>query len=135
MYFDERFDPSRCHGQCDNCSNPVQPTLEDVSEIAYAFIQFGQAVQETTTDLTRNMFIDSLLGKRPVSAKNRSIEQLSGFGAAKGQQKDRVERIFDHLMVLGAFKARIEKQRNGYTIVYASVRALFPTSDNNLFRT
>ena len=128
-YFGEEFPAERCNGKCDNCRDPAPITNEDITADAHKFIQLAQQIRRTGEHASRNMIIDCFLGKSTPITKKKGFEGCAAFGVAKGTDRGRAERLFDHLTVKGVFEPIFVKANrfSKYSNEYVQVSLIYLT--------
>lgn len=82
-YFGENFDPTDCHGMCDNCRRP--PKMQDVTQEA---IHALEAVKLTEGKVNMDHVIELLVGEASNDVKAYKHDKNPLFGIGKKRDKN-----------------------------------------------
>ncbi|KAA1478750.1 ATP-dependent RNA helicase [Dentipellis sp. KUC8613] len=96
--FHETFDPSACHGTCDNCTTPGHMVEEDVTTIASHLVEMFESAQALGIKITKPMGVDVYRGSRKKDLLNKHFDRLTHFGVGKTCDRARVERTLQRLL-------------------------------------
>ncbi|KZT03577.1 ATP-dependent DNA helicase [Laetiporus sulphureus 93-53] len=103
-YYGENFDIAICRNGCDNCRNPLDTEVEDVTETAVQIIQLAQSlITESGEWVTRNHLVDIIKGSAAQQIKAKGWNSQSLYGLGKDMSKERIERLVDRLETEGVF--------------------------------
>lgn len=97
-YFNENFDSSLCHKNCDNCLNGQNTTTEerDVTQEALNIVKLVRAVQDDKVTLIHCQ--DIYKGSRSSKIVQAGHDQLEFHGMGRSLVKSDIERVFFHLI-------------------------------------
>ena len=103
-----------CDQKCDNCRDVSEIEQVDVTNTALAIIDAAREI--TTHEITRVMLIDIMQGKTGTK-QNKDFRQFKSHGRMKDTPKDRLERVFDHLCLIGVLDFVTVQRRLGWRVV------------------
>ena len=110
-YFDERFDASQCGLTCDNCASGRCQACEerDVSELGRSLLSL---VGGARGRLTLAQAVSAAKGGETKEIKQRKLDLLPGFAAARDYKKPDIERILKAMLRQGALGEAFEVNDN-----------------------
>lgn len=120
-YFDEAFDRANCHKSCDNCCDDSQVYDENMTVYAAKAIELLQSMVRTGANVTQRQVIDVFKGVNTSDLRQRGWDQMKLYGAGKDLTRDKVDRLFDALMLNNAIQTKLVGNAAGYSTTYVEV--------------
>lgn len=122
QYFGQNFSPSRCKKSCDNCIDSTEVSEEDVTEHAKNIAMLVQsAVDGGSGRVTKNHCMNVFRGCNLKDIRDRHHDMLPLFRAGQHMPREKVERLFDLLLVDGILSEQALRNTQGWTSMYIQV--------------
>ena len=118
-YFNEKFNPDECNGQCDNCNSTSAFEERDMTDYAISAINLLQELQGNK--VTLNYCMDIFRGSRIKKVVDSGHDTLENHGKGKSLDRTDVERLFVELLSEGGLKEYNEMNRSGFANQYMEV--------------
>lgn len=118
-YFNEKFNPDECNGQCDNCNSTSAFEERDMSDYAISAINLLDELQGNK--VTMNYCMDIFRGSRIKKVIDSGHDSLENHGKGKSLDRTDVERLFVELLSEGGLKEYNEMNRSGFANQYMEV--------------
>jgi bloom syndrome protein len=118
-YFNEKFNPDDCSGQCDNCNSTS--TFEERDMTAYAVNAINLLQELQGNKVTLNHCMDIFRGSRVKKVVDSGHDTLENHGKGKDLDRSEVERLFAELLSEGGLKEYNEMNRSGFANQYMEV--------------
>jgi bloom syndrome protein len=118
-YFNEKFNPDDCNGQCDNCNSTSAFEERDMTDFAVSAINLLQELQGNK--VTLNYCMDIFRGSRIKKVVDSGHDTLENHGKGKSLDRTDVERLFVELLSEGGLKEYNEMNRSGFANQYMEV--------------
>lgn len=117
-YFNENFDPKMCKKNCDNCKNRSNTETEE-KDVTPAAITIAKMVGKVQNDkVTLIHCQDIFKGSRSSRVMQAGHGNLEEHGAGKEFSKSDIERIFFHLVSIGALEEYSVMNNSGFASSY-----------------
>jgi superfamily II DNA helicase RecQ len=97
-HFDQDFDPRNCLKLCDVCAKDELVVEENVTEAALDILRLMQDLSSNGEHVSKTMVMAVYRGSRTKDVKNKGYDNHALFGAGKGIPRDKVDRLFGHLL-------------------------------------
>lgn len=118
-YFNEKFNPDECNGQCDNCNSTSSFEERDMTDYAVSAINLLQELQGNK--VTLNYCMDVYRGSKIKKIVDSGHDTLENHGKGKSLDRSDVERLFAELLSEGGLKEYNEMNRSGFANQYMEV--------------
>jgi len=115
-YFNERFNPDDCNGQCDNCNSTSSFEERDMTDYAISAINLLQELQGNKVTMVYCM--DIFRGSKIKKIVDSGHDTLENHGKGKSLDRTDVERLFVELLSEGGLKEYNEMNRSGFANQY-----------------
>eukprot|EP00299_Pterocystis_sp_00344_P010171 c4484_g1_i1.p1 GENE.c4484_g1_i1~~c4484_g1_i1.p1 ORF type:complete len:1045 (-),score=217.50 c4484_g1_i1:12-2999(-) len=127
-YFGERFEPTDCKRNCDNCRHNVnsKPETRDFSDLARNVV--GAVQQHTDKSLTLNMVTDMIKGAKTRPMTNLGLVNSPLYGSGSTFQKVDIDRTIKKLLVDGFLTEEVEISLHGSIVSYLKPARPVPMS-------
>lgn len=121
-FFGQVFQAAECGKNCSNCVEEREVVEEDVTEHAKKAISLTVALLDGSNDrITKNQCMAIFRGSKAKDLKDKGYDNLPLFGAGKQLAKEKVERLFEHLIGLRAFHQYSVQNTMGWNSMYMQV--------------
>ncbi|ELP91444.1 DNA helicase hus2, putative [Entamoeba invadens IP1] len=111
-YFGENFDPKWCNKTCDNCYNPAQTEIVDLTEIGKYVVKLVDKHKKITSTMAI-----SILKGAAAAAKKYGKDEI-GFGSAKGRDQQLLDQLMKEMCLSKILSERIEESVHKNIVVY-----------------
>lgn len=117
------FDPEDCHGFCDNCKEAAAHPreLSDFTSYAQDALRLVQEVVAKGDKITQAQGVLVFVGSKTKDLKDKHHDMLQYFGKGSALQKTQAERVFESLLVEGAFGLESQQNASGWSNSYLKV--------------
>lgn len=116
-YFGEVFPDEMCRQSCDNCCSGIEYVQMDVTDMAVAALNVVAQLREKTLLYC----IDVFRGSGNKTHKDSGSEHLDGYGAGKKWDRSDSERLFHHLVQVGAIAEDHVPNKAGFYVSHVKV--------------
>ncbi|TDL19606.1 ATP-dependent DNA helicase [Rickenella mellea] len=132
-YFGQAFNPRECHKSCNNCLDEAEIVEEDLTSAAKDAISLVQSLVKGGRErVTKNHCSNVFRGSMLKDVKDKGHDQQALFGAGAEMSRDRVDRLFDHLMNEQAFREEAVSNKQGWNTMYMQVSIRMPLTKCSL---
>ncbi|KAK9479493.1 hypothetical protein V1514DRAFT_328076 [Lipomyces japonicus] len=120
-YFNETFDVSDCHRQCDNCRIAQHAEFEEKNcmQLAKSVIQVVRYLRDS--NLTMLYYMDIIKGAKTSKILGAGHDSVPGYGAGKDEDRTLIERLFHYLVIEEGLKEFSECNAIGFATSYLTV--------------
>ena len=123
-HFGQEFNPRDCHKNCDNCCDEGEVYEDDLTVAAGKAVELVQSMVRSGTNVTQRMCTEVFRGANTAEIRSKGHDQHKRYGAGSDLAREQVERLFDHLLLLGAFQTKLVSNGSGYSNTYVEVKSL-----------
>ena len=120
-YFGQSFDSGSCHKSCNNCVEMADTVEEDMADAAANAIGLVQDLLSSNPHITKTQCIAVFRGSLVKEVKDRGYQNQRLFGVGAHMKREKVERLFDHLLAVGAFDLESYQNQQGWNSSYLTV--------------
>jgi len=122
-HFNQSFDSKNCGKRCNNCADAATWIEEDVTEMAINAIRVVEELTEWDrgSSNTKNYCLDIFRGANTKAIRDKGHDNLKRFGIGSSLTREQGERIFDHLLMNGAFREVTVANKAGWNNMYMQV--------------
>ena len=125
-FFGQKFNAQNCGRQCDVCMLSLPVVQEDMTNHAKSAIRLAQTLLARDR-LTKAHCMNVFKGSKIKEVKDKGHDNLPLFGVGQQLDRDKVERLFDHLLGEQAFREQSVQNAQGWNSMYMQVRSRPPT--------
>lgn len=118
-YFNERFRPDDCGGNCDNCN--FTGTFEDIDFTDHAAAAISLVEQMQSDEPTILQCVDVFKGSMAKKIKDSGWNELREHGWGADVERNELERLFYRLLSSNAITEVNVAYRNGFTHQYVTI--------------
>ena len=115
-YFNERFDPEDCGGQCDNCKSDARFENRDLTSYAQSVIALMEELQGQKVTLL--YCVDIFRGFKNKKITDSGHHDLANHGAGSDLERGDIERLFYQLLNDGALSEENKVNKMGFANQY-----------------
>ena len=120
-YFGQSFSAEFCHKSCNNCVEMADTVEEDMADAAANAIGLVQDLLLSNPHITKSQCITVFRGSLVKEVKDRGYQHQRLFGVGAHMKREKVERLFDHLIALRAFDLETHQNQQGWNSSYLTV--------------
>lgn len=121
-YFSERFPKEKCHAQCDNCNSTDRFETRDYTDLSIAAVTLLKSlINQRKENVTLLRLVDIMRGGRSKAFTDQNYDELQGFGAAAGQDRNDIERLLYHLVSQNVLAEWSKHNKMGFSTNYIEV--------------
>ncbi|KIJ34636.1 hypothetical protein M422DRAFT_181782 [Sphaerobolus stellatus SS14] len=120
-HFNQAFDSKDCRKRCNNCADGATYIEEDATEMAAKAIKLVREILALDTSVTKLHCLDVFRGANIKTIRDKNHDRISLFGAGSSLSREQGERIFNHLLWVGAFREVTVANRAGWNTMYLQV--------------
>ena len=128
-YFGQSFSPEFCHKSCNNCVEMADTVEEDMADAAANAIGLVQDLLLSNPHITKSQCITVFRGGLVKEVKDRGYQHQRLFGVGAHMKREKVERLFDHLIALRAFDLETHQNQQGWNSLYITVSSIHPSEE------
>lgn len=115
-YFNERFDPEDCGGQCDNCNSGSRFENKDLTSYAQSVIALMEELEGQRVTLL--YCVDVFRGMSNKKITDSHHHELKNYGEGSDLDRGDVERLFYQLLNDGALYEENKVNKSGFAHQY-----------------
>lgn len=124
-FFGQNFSPTNCRKRCNNCSISSEVVVEDMTDIAKNAVRLIQSLINTGERVTRNHCMNVFRGSNLKEIRGKRHDSLPLFGSGRDLGRDKIERLFDHLINdLKVLKEYSVQNHQGWNTLYLQVKLI-----------
>ncbi|KAJ2918241.1 hypothetical protein MD484_g2151, partial [Candolleomyces efflorescens] len=121
-HFEEPFSEEDCHKTCDVCKDPLELVDEDATDIAKAVLKIVSHASRQNIYLAQGMIVAALRGSGSRDVVSKGVDQLDGYGFAKGVEADLIELAIKELMYIEVLQMHsVQNKHNKYHNEYITI--------------
>lgn len=121
-HFGQAFQAADCKKLCDNCQKTKGTVEEDMTDLARDVVKLTQSLLSGGNErITKKHCINVFMGCNVKEIKDRLHDKLPLFGVARGLQRGRIERLFDHLELTEILRQQAIQNQTGWNTMYLQV--------------
>lgn len=122
-HFSEAFKAADCKKGCDVCKESPKVIEEDMTQHGVQVLRLVQSVNRNGSAISKTQHLNVYKGSKCKEVYEKGHDKLPLFGAGEQMSRDRIERLYDHLLVLGALQEKGHKNHAGWSNMCLHVSA------------